>query len=564
MKDSKQHQTWICGHLRPDTDSIVSAQVYADLINLQRQANASDYPDGEQNCLPIRLGPVTRQTEWLFKNANTPLPEFKEDFRWRVKDICSAPALFVDLSATLGDVIRLITSKQVSVVPVVDEQRRLKGILSDRLPMGHYFYHFNMEDFLGALFQIEDLVQGLGLLELFPMSTKPDGKLCLEPSKLEAGDVLLCGSDIEDLRLAIQRNASAVITAQTHLTHDWKNKLKYPDSNQEKRVGVYQFKGSLLALTSQLSLAIPVRNLMASDFETLNAEWNLDEAMSVMQKVPYACPVVDEQDRLIGVMSHGDILNAKSRDLILVDHFEKIQAGAGVEDSNILEIVDHHRVGNLETLLPVRVDCRPLGSTATIVALKFEENQLKPSNSQALLLLGAIVADTLLLTSPTTTSTDRVIANRLAEIASVDLMGFGLETLKQNDELHTQSAEFLLDKDLKSFPLQEASFAVAQLETVDLDKAMSKADLICRLLEVMELRRSQRQWRFMGMLITDVLSSNSLWLVAAEAKTPTLEKALQAWTSDKIQTTGHAQTRIWRQCVSRKKQVIPALLKAFR
>ncbi len=555
---------WVCGHLNPDTDSIVSAHVYAELLNILHPAK-DELPGGDSGTplyQAIRLGPASRQTNWLFDQSGIPMPPLQEDFKWRVRDICKSPPITVDLNSTLGDVIRLITSRQLSVVPVVDESMRIHGILSDRLPMGHYFYHFNMENFLGALFQMDDLIRGLDLQEIRPLQQTPKGKLCLESELVEPGDVFLCGADLNSLKEAELRKAGAIITAQTILDQQWKQLIKNEPASGGP--GIFQFEGSLLALTSQLSMAIPVRNLMVAEFETLHPDWSIDEAQTVMSRVPYACPVVDDRNQVIGALSHGDILQAAPRKLILVDHFEKVQAGDGVEDTDILEIVDHHRVGNLETLMPVRVDCRPLGSSATIVALKFEELSVSPSRAQALLLLGAIVADTLLLTSPTTTETDRRIAARMAEIADLDLKDFGLQTLEQNDELLTRPPEILLTKDLKSFVVNNQTFGVAQLETVDLNRAFSNPELIEKFLGIMQEKRENKSWFFIGLMITDVLTSRTLWLVSAESNSPYLEKALNAWNPALVEDVKMDNARVWKDCVSRKKQVIPSLLKAFR
>lgn len=567
---------WVCGHLNPDTDSIVAAHVYSELLNTLHPVTVQiPQPFSELNTeregaqqgfqrsyLPVRLGPASQQTSWLFNEAQAPLPPLKEDFKWRVRDICSVPPVTVDLQSTLGDVIRLITSRQVSVAPVVDSENRIQGILSDRLPMGHYFYHFNMENFLGALFQMEDLIRGLDLQTLCPLIHPPEGKLCLEVGKIEPGDVFLCGNDLEALKTAVEAKAAAVITSQANLHPDWVR--QFENSSSCKNTGVFQFEGSLLALTSQLSMAIPVRNLMASEFETLHPDWTIDEARAVMTRVPYACPVVDDQNKIVGAMSHGDILQAEPRKIILVDHFERVQAGDGVEEAEVLEIVDHHRVGHLETLMPVRVDCRPLGSSSTIIALKFEELSIIPSRSQAILLLGAIIADTLLLTSPTTTDTDKRVAEKLANIADLDLRSFGLKTLEQNDELHTLPIVTLLNKDLKSFTVNSQNFGVAQLETVDLNRALQHPDLLENFLSEMRQKREQKEWFFIGMLITDVLTGHSLWLVAAEANSPYLVKALNAWSDELMEDINHPNGRLWKNCVSRKKQVIPALLKTFR
>jgi len=230
---------------------------------------------------------------------------------------------------------------------------------------------------------------------------------------------------------------------------------------------------------------------------------------------------------------------------VLVDHFEQHQAPEGIADVDIVEIVDHHRVGTLETALPIRVDCRPVGSTATIIACKFAEHGKKPSSAQAKLLLGAIVADTLLLTSPTTTEIDRQQAAALARRAQVDLKKFGREVLIRNDETLERPAAELVEKDLKEFAGGGAKFAVAQIETVDrtrLDTAHLK-----QFATALRDRRERGGWDFAALLITDIFRGDSV--VLFDAKSAVLAQSLGA------------SGEVWAGCVSRKKQFLPEILK---
>src|ERR1700744_1642925 len=190
-----------------------------------------------------------------------------------------------------------------------------------------------------------------------------------------------------------------------------------------------------MALVTQLPMAIPAGRLMQSDhFPKFTPEQTIPEISATLRQAPFALPVLNTDGTLYGLVSRTELLNTPRRRVVLVDHFEQHQAPEGIMDAEVLEVVDHHRVGTLETPLPIRVDCRPVGSTATILACKFNELGVRPSPAQAKLLLGAMIADTLLLTSPTTTDTDRHHAPLLARRARVDLAAFGREVLVRNDE----------------------------------------------------------------------------------------------------------------------------------
>jgi manganese-dependent inorganic pyrophosphatase len=236
--------------------------------------------------------------------------------------------------------------------------------------------------------------------------------------------------------------------------------------------------------------------------------------------------------------------------VILVDHFERHQALEGLDEAEILEIVDHHRVGALETRQPIRVDCRPLGSTATIIALKWQEAGVPLPRAEAILLLGGVLADTLLLTSPTTTAIDRKTASRLARRAGLALEPFGRELLARNDEIMTGRVEALLERDLKEFAEGKTRFAVAQVETVD--RTRVTPERLAAFQEALRARRERGGWDFLALLITDTLLGDSIVLID-DPDSRRLERL----------SRGRGAVSVWPECVSRKKQFLPGLLEAL-
>ena len=311
---------------------------------------------------------------------------------------------------------------------------------------------------------------------------------------------------------------------------------------------VYYYSGSLLALLSSLSLAIPVRTIMDAEPQTLRPEQRLDQAMPFLQAARHALPVVDAQNRLIGVLTQHEALAPAQRRLILVDHFERTQTVRGVEGAIIEEIVDHHRVGGIETVMPARVDCRPVGSSATIVACQFAEAGLEPTRGEAMLLLGAMIADTLLLTSPTTTAVDRKLAPQLAKRAGVKLATFGRDVLRENDELAEGSADALVEKDVKAFSRGELQFGAAQIETVDLK--LLTPERTAALLTALEALQMRSGWGMAALIVTDVIRSESRLLVTD------VTPARAAWI---LAGADPNQGRLHEGMVSRKKQLLPLL-----
>lgn len=535
-KAQRRSKVFVIGHRRPDTDSAVAAAVYARLKG--RIDRACDY----EGILLDDPGP---QATWLFETAGVPLPAVVEGVHTTVADIARRDITTVTTGATLGDAIRVITTDRVSTVPVVDEGGVLAGILSDRLPNCNYFYHFNVEDFLGVLFQLADLVRGLRLDEWKAPAREANGRLTMEASAVGQGDVLLTTSDKAAVIRAFEGKAAAVIVCDGGRKSAWSGTLR-----RAADTGVYRFKGSLLALASQLSMCIPVVNAMATEFPVLTPDQSLKEIHGQVSHTNYSLPVVGEGGRLIGLISRSDLLDAARPRVILVDHFETHQAAPGIEDCEVVEIVDHHRVGSLETHSPIRVDCRPVGSTATIIACKFEEAGLAPSKAEARLLLGAMVSDTLLLTSPTTTDTDRLWARQLAKRAGVDLRQFGRDVLVRNDETLTKRPEDLIGKDLKEFGAGALRFGVAQVETVD--RTRLEPGRLAEFAAAIGLRRAREGWAFLAVMITDVLRGDSLVFI----DDPDVRRRKHLL-DDREGNLTHC---LWAGCVSRKKQFLPAVL----
>ena len=530
--DPDARLTFVVGHRRPDTDSAVSAVVYAALLN---SLSSSEIFEG------VALGELSRQTKWLFSEAKIPLPKIVNHLHARVRDVARREIFCIGQDAALGEALELIMRHRIGVVPVVDAKKKLLGLLSDRMPMANYFYHANAEDFLGVLFSVADLEKFLKLTRWQKPKTEADGHIVLDLSRVTPGSLALIGDQPELLARCRDAGAAIVITCAPAKTAAWKKAMR-----ECPGLGVLHYRGSLMALATQLPMAIPATRLMQSEnFPKLTPDQTIQEAQAALRQAQFALPVMNPDGTLFGVVSRTEVINSPRSRVVLVDHFEQHQAPEGIADVDIIEIVDHHRVGTLETALPIRVDCRPVGSTSTIIACKFSEHGKKPSPAQAKLLLGAIVADTLLLTSPTTTEVDRQQAAVLARRAKVDLKKFGREVLIRNDETLERPAVELVEKDLKEFAGGGAKFAVAQIETVDrtrLDSAHLK-----KITTALHERRQRGGWDFAALLVTDIFRSDSL--VLFDAKSAVLAQSLGA------------SGEVWAGCVSRKKQFLPEILK---
>lgn len=523
--------TFVVGHQRPDTDSAVSAAVYADLLNALSP---------EETFEGVVLGDLPAQTKWLFAEAGTPLPRRVEHLYATVREVARRKVFSIGQDATLGEALDLIMRHRIGVVPVLDGERRLLGLLSDRMPAASYFYHANAEDYLGVLFSIADLERHFKLTRWQRPHAEARGQIVLDPGRITPGSLVLMGDQPELLEKCRNAGAAAVVTCASEMNSAWKDAMGACSG-----IGVFHYPGSLMALATQLPMAIPATRLMQTDgFPKFTPEQPLNEIRDELRQAHFALPVMNPDGSLFGLLSRTEVMGAPRAKVVLVDHFEQHQAPEGLADMDVIEIVDHHRVGTLETAMPIRVDCRPVGSTATIIACKFAENGKRPSPAQAKLLLGAIIADTLLLTSPTTTEVDRIQAAALARLAKVKLKEFGHEVLVRNDETLDRTAAELVEKDLKEFSGSGVRFAVAQIETVD--RTRLDAGRLEQFAAALQERRKRGGWEFAALLVTDIFRGDSMVLL--DVKNPA--------TARKLGPSGV----IWAGCVSRKKQFLPEIL----
>lgn len=539
MKRSKV--IFVAGHQRPDADAAVSACVAARLKHRL---------DPKHRYQPILLGPPNAQTRWLFAEAGIDLPPERPDLRPTVGEVMNLRVTSVSDRARLADAHHLLQGHRFSVVPVLATDGRVAGILSPGLPQNQYLYHFNAEDFLGQLLDYADVVEAFRLrpLNRCPLpAAPPAGSFVVASAEPAAGgagrgDVLITAPGVATVRQAATAGLTGIIICGG------------PEAEARRcgravtTVPIHWFRGSIMALVSSLPLAIPVRRAMVTDFHTVKTGQRADQVIDLVARTPYALPVLDEAGRLAGLFSRREALQCPPRPLILVDHFERTQTVLGFEQTEVREIIDHHRVGSIETVAPVRVDCRPVGSTATIIACQFAEAGLKPSPAEALLLLGAVISDTLLLTSPTTTDTDRRVASQLARRARRNLADFGREVLRRNDELADGDPARLVEKDLKEFTHGGLRFAAAQIETVDL--GLLTAGRKAALLGSLDAVRARLGAAFAVLLVTDVFRGESCLLVSDPLP------ARADWLLEQAPVPGG---RMHPGMVSRKKQLLPFL-----
>ncbi|TDB39465.1 MAG: putative manganese-dependent inorganic diphosphatase [Actinobacteria bacterium] len=533
----------VFGHKNPDNDSICSAVAYAHLKNLTEPGDV---------FLPARLGPVPAETRWVFERFGVDLPDEVSHVFTRVRDVMTEGAVSIGPDATMLDAGRLMREHAVRALPVV-EDGAVRGLINVTTLAELYIEETDVRGFEAHPVTVGHLVSALAAEVLVgdPGLILSGGVLigAMEPESMRAyikpGDTLILGDRRRTQPLAIEAGVACLVVTGGST----------PDQEvltlaAERGAAVISTRHDTYAAARLVNLSHPVGGLMDSGMLITGPDMLLSELAEDLVESPHREAVVVGADgALAGMVTRTNLARNLRRRVILVDHNELAQSAPGVAEASVLEIIDHHRVGDVQTAAPILFLNMPVGSTATIVAERYRELGVEPPVAIAALLLSALLTDTVLLKSPTATSTDREVAARLAARVGVDAVEFGMEMFRARSHGRVFSAEEAVRTDLKEYRSGDAVIAIGQIETVDLNEVLEHRD---ELVSVMERLREARGYDLAMLMVTDVVREGSE--ILAVGRTRLAERALGIDLS-----SGSA----WMDGVlSRKKQVAAGMLDA--
>ena len=530
--------TYVCGHRNPDTDSVVAAMAYANLCNML----------GDNGYRPARLGHVNDETAYLLRRFGFEKPPILSTVRTQVRDIDfdRPPQLGVNVPVSRAWEI-LQQSQAVSALPVVNEDGTLYGLAtaggiaesdmrSIQTPVVTDAPIFNVLSALeGHILNREDdvfdAISGEVVIAL------PAAGGCLQGVK--EGAVVLCGQQEETVEQALERKASCIILCQSSLAE------KYRGLSSSTCLIATPYDAWRAA--RMLYQATPVSRIAKLEqIVCFHLDDYLDDVKDAVQQSRFrSYPVLDADGKVVGTLGRFHLINPKRKRLVLVDHNEIGQSVPGLEQAELVGIIDHHRLADVQTGYPVFMRNEPVGSTNTIVATMYQENGLMPGEKLAGLMAGAIISDTVMFKSPTTTPRDRRIAERLARIAGIDLDELGREMFSAG--VADKPADALLQTDFKEFHLGEHKLGISQLTTMDSAALLRRKD---EFREKMEKMRSDRGYDLMLLMLTDVLREGTELIWAGDREIVRQALSLPSLEGDSVFLRG---------VVSRKKQMVPAL-----
>ena len=532
-----KNKIYITGHKNPDTDSICSAMALAELKNKMGY-------DAEA----IRLGEINRETEFVLDYFGMEKPRLKTSIMPQIRDLDMDGAYCVSPDLSMAEAMEIMQKNNITSLPVIDGKENLIGIISLSNIAATYMEVWD-DTMLGrsdaSLENIKDVLKGQWIH--LPKKPRPiTGKMAIKAIKnqnlIEKGDVVIVGDDVEDQEATILKDVALLILTISTTLDERLLKLA-----EEHHVAVISTGLSTFMVARLLPQAVPIGYVMTKkDLVVFHKDDLIDEVRAKMAESRFrAYPVLDERDRVIGSISRYHLITDLKKKIILVDHNERNQSIDDLDSADILQIVDHHRVANVATSSPIFFRNEPVGSTATIVSKMFFENGIMPSTKVAGLLCAAMISDTLLFRSPTSTATDRYILNKMSKIAGIDVEDFAMKMFKAGTSLEGKKPEELLNTDVKNFVFDGDTVRICQIFTMDPDSIAAVEE---SLKEAMEDYVKKEAVASFILMITDIFREVSDIIVVGGFKEALAREFGKEIRGDKFSAEG---------LLSRKKQLVP-------
>ncbi|MDE7310798.1 MAG: putative manganese-dependent inorganic diphosphatase [Eubacterium sp.] len=548
MDFEQENPVWVIGHRNPDTDSICAAIAYADLRN---RSSDTKYE-------PKRAGNLNEETKYVLRKFKVKIPAYVDDVRTQVKDIAFRRTIGVNSSISLKRAWELMTTSKVVTLPITDENNELLGLIVNADIAESYMDVLDTRILAKARTPYKNMVETLNgtMLVGNEHGRYIRGKVIVAADSLpmaeesmEKDDLVILGDRESMQKCALKHNASClIICGGTQVSKQILTEA------EDKECVIISTPYDPFTVSRLIMQSMPIKQFMRTkNLKKFEIEDYVDDVREVMSKDRHRdFPILDHDGYYIGMLSRRNLLNMQKKRIVLVDHNEKQQAVHGIDNADIMGIIDHHKIGSLETPVPVMFRNQPVGCTSTIIYQMYLESGVKITKPIAGLLCSAIISDTLLFRSPTCTELDKQAAQKLAEIAEIDMEQHANEMFRAGSNFQAKTTEEICYQDFKTFTAGEVLFGVSQIS------AMSREELDevkARVLPYQETIMEARKLDMVFIMLTDILNESTELVCMGKGADEAVEKAFY---KQKI-NDGYRL----RGVVSRKKQLIPELLDAI-
>ena len=544
-----QEKIFVIGHKNPDTDSICSAIAYADIKNRTSQ---------KVKYIPKRAGQINEETEYVLNRFGMQPPGYLSNIGTQIKDMDIRMSPEADKSMSLKNAWDLMMEKSIVSLPIRDREGQLEGLITIGDIAKTYMDTTDSYLLSRAKTQYRRIAETIAgtVVEGNEHGYFTKGKVLVgtaNPEMLKAyiepDDLIIMGDREEDHLQAIAQNVSCIIVGMGIEVSEKVIKLAH-----EREIVIIMSPYDTFTIARLINQSIPVRYIMKTDnLVTFNTEDFTDDIQNEMIKHRHrAFPVINKKGKCIGTISRRNFLDMHRKKVALVDHNEKDQAVDNIDKAEIVEIIDHHKLGSLETMVPISFRNQPVGCTATILYEMYGEQKLEISPSIAGLLCAAIISDTLMFRSPTCTLSDKMAAGALALIAGINIEQFAKEMFKAGSNLKDKSPEEIFYQDYKKFIAEdEINFGVGQISSMDSDEL---AEIKERLVPFMVSECGRHGVTRVFFMLTNIIEESTELLYYGEGSEEMASIAFHMEPKDGVFDL--------KGVVSRKKQLIPALMEA--
>ncbi|MBQ5471066.1 MAG: putative manganese-dependent inorganic diphosphatase [Treponema sp.] len=536
---------YIFGHKNPDTDSAVAATAYAALKQLQ----------GYTNYKAARAGHFNPQTDYIYKKFNVTSPKYISNLTPKVEFYMQDKCEVVQEDISVWSAINQMQRQQLRALPVVDSEGHYKALLHYSAFAQQLLTILNPETNVNVSTSIDLILKTMNAqplvlnnpTEIFKstvlVGAASDSTFASMLDEHASENVIVITSDREKIyEEAIKRKVKLLI-----ITSGYMLSKELKDKAQASGVSVIMSPYTTSDTVMMIAYSTPVSIMADPEIEPVHPEDTISKIRNILQDSPIRrLPVVDSENKVIGIISEHDLTNEPNIELVLVDHNELTQAVEGVEHYKIIEVVDHHRIGPMTTSYPITFINKPLGSTSTIITNLYQEAKLPIPKEIACLLLCGILSDTLILQSATTTEFDRQTAEYLSNITDLDIQTIGKEILTAGSRVKGRSASEIIHQDMKEYTEGKYNFTVSQIEVGNLKEITDRKK---EFLEELEIERRSNKALFSALLVTDITQLSSILLIEYDKK---FEPFI---TFPKTEDN----TYFLKDVVSRKKQLVPVI-----
>lgn len=528
----------IFGHKKPDTDSVVAA------ISLSYLKNKLG-----MNCEPRVLGEINSETKFILDYFNIKHPKYLNDVKLEVKDVNYLKNNFVSEYESVYKCFNYMTDKKISTLPIIDNNGKycgavsMKDIAKDSVNGNWEILNTSYKNIIDTLngkeiAKYDEEITGNILIASYRSTT------FIENVDLTPDTILIVGDRHSIIEYAIEKNVKMII-----LTGGSQIKEEHLKIAKEKRINIISTNYNTFNVARKIGLCNYITKIdIDKNVTYVNETTDLNDFIDLANRTKYSnFPVLNKDGKCLGIIRLADTAERNKKQVILVDHNEAEQSVDGLHDANIVEIIDHHKIGTLGTTMPINFRNMPVGSTNTIIYNLFKENNVEIPSDIAGIMMSAIISDTLLFKSPTTTEIDKDIVRRLSEIAQLDYTKFAMDMFKAGSMIKNKSPEEILYADFKNFNIDGARIGIGQLSTVSPDDVINrKQDYI----DLLNRIGKENDYKLIALFVTDIINNCSYCFFNDKGKL-ILENSFDKDFYQGIKMDG---------ILSRKKQIIPAIM----